>query len=342
MATLNNLRVDFAELSKNEKLAIFLVAIGTDSASIILNRLDPYDMEEVCKEISKIKLIDNALKKDAIEHFTSVIGDALSSTVGGERFVRKTLEDKSNSEELLSRISPRSGVGAVVQQLTEMSPLQIYSLLKSEQAQTAAFLLSQLRVEKVSTVMEFFPSKMRTAILEQMGQMKTVPVEKLFKFAKSLGPRTVSEEAIPSKECDGISLVAEILNSMERDESREFLDSLNESNPALSAEISKRMFSFADLVKLSTADLQRVAREVDMNDLVLSLKVASKELMNAIMKSVSKRAAESIKEELEMLGPTKVKVIEEAQERIINIVKRLEEDGAIEIDQGGGGGDEVV
>lgn len=341
MTTLNNKKVDYAELSKNEKLAIFLVAIGTETASIILSCLDDSDMEAVCREISKINLIDNALKREAIKDFSTIIGDAVGSTVGGEVFVRKTLEDKKGAGELLSRIAPGVGVGAVVAQVSGMAPVQIYNLLKNEQGQTAAFLLSQLPVEKVSKILELFPGTMRTDILEQMGQMKCVPVEMLMKIAGSLGPSSSSEVKSSSKDCDGVEMVAEILNAMGRDDSREFLDSLNEKNPELSSAISKKMFSFADLIKLSTADLQRIAREVDMNDLVVALKMASKDLMEAIMKSVSKRAAESIKEELEMLGPTKVKIVEEAQERIINVVKRLEEDGAIELDQGGGGDDVV-
>lgn len=336
---INNEPVDYKSLPKSKKLAIFLIAVGPEVASQVLNQFEDSEIEFFCREIANMKIVDFDIKNEALEDFTNLIAGSLGSIVGGINFAQKALgmsRFSSQSESILGKIAPGGSDSDLMQKICELEPLQIYNLFSNEQTQTLAYIMSNLNIEKSAKLVVMLDEGKRQQVLEKIGDMKEASVEMVARIATVIKPQLKDPDTQNVKKSDGVRFVADMLNIINKDIGKEFLAKLSESNAGLSAAISKKMFSFEDLLSLNAPDLQRITREVEMNDLVVALKGASKALEEAIMKSVSKRAAESLKDELTMLGPVKVKAVEEAQSRIIQVVKRLEEDGSIEIGQDGG------
>ncbi len=339
MSSINSNTVDYGALTKMQKLAIFLIAVGPQAASSVMKNFDDKDVETICREISEIKIIDSEIREKVFSEFTGIIGASMGAVFGGVDYAQKALElwrGDSKAASIIGKLAPGASTADALNAICEMEPMKFFNLVRDEQSQTIAYLTSQLGVEKIAEILKMFEKEKKEEILEYMGAMGEVPVEMLNKIVQSIKPKLGREEKYNVHRSGGVRLIADVLNLMDKEVGKSFLARLKDSNPELGAAVSKKMFSFEDLLRLSIPDLQRVSREIEMSDLVLSLKTASKELEAAIMKSISKRAAESLKEELAALGPVKVKDVDAAQERIIQVVRRLEEEGAITLDQGGG------
>lgn len=339
MGRINNETVEYKDLSKIQRLAIFLIALGPDAASSVLAGFEDNDIENICREIGKMGMVDYELKAEAVKEFTDIIGPSLSSIIGGKNFAQKTLEitkGEQGAQLLLGKIEPGGSITSLIQEVCELQPRQVYNLLQKEQTQTIAYVISHLSNDKMLKVINMLPEERRDEVLQYLGEMEEAPLEMLANLAQTLKPQIrQAEKPLTFKKTGGVETVAALLNQLGKDVAKNILGKIDENNPELADLINKKMFSFEDLLILTIEDLQRVAREVETNDLVLALKGASKELTKAIMGSVSKRAAESLKDELDMLGAVKVKLVQEAQERIIQVVKRLEEEGAIELGENG-------
>ncbi|HEX3728543.1 MAG TPA: FliG C-terminal domain-containing protein, partial [Opitutaceae bacterium] len=173
--------------------------------------------------------------------------------------------------------------------------------------------------------------EMREDVIERLGTIESTPLEVVGKIVRSLGKHIDTKNRPALHQSGGVRSVATLLNQMKKDVSKALLTRLEERNPTLGAEIRKKMFSFEDLLRLSAADMQRVMREVDTSGLATAMKSASESLREKIYAALSKRAVEGLKEEIEMLGPVRLKDVEAAQEGIIAVVRRLEEEGQISL-----------
>jgi flagellar motor switch protein FliG len=215
-----------------------------------------------------------------------------------------------------------------------MEPRQIFNLIKTEQSQTIAFVLSYLENDKAGPILGMFNQELREEVIERLGMLEPTSLEIINKVANSLSKNLDTGGKVTMNRSGGVRMVADLLNTLEKDDSKEILSNIEERNPTLGSEIRKKMFSFDDLIRLELPDLQRIMREVDSGDLTISLKSASESLRDFIMQAVSKRAAETLMEELEMMGPVKLTEVEAAQERVIQVVRRLEEQEEISLDGG--------
>jgi flagellar motor switch protein FliG len=223
----------------------------------------------------------------------------------------------------------------VIKDISEMEGRQIFNLIKHEQPQTISFLLSYLDSEKSAEVFGLLSPDLREEVVERLGTIDSTSLDLVGKIARSLG-RHYDTKARPAfHRSGGVRAVADLLNRLDKETSKNLLTRLEERNATLSAAIRKKLFSFEDLNRLQPADLQRVLREVDSANLAISMKSASETLKGKIYASISKRAAESLKEELEMLGPVRLKDVESAQDAIIMTVRRLEEEGQISLESEG-------
>ena len=215
-----------------------------------------------------------------------------------------------------------------------MEPRQIFNMIKTEQSQTIAFVLSYLENDKAGPILGMFNQDLREEVIERLGMLEPTSLEIINKVANSLSKNLDTGGKLTMNKSGGVRMVADLLNTLEKDDSKEILANIEERNPILGAEIRKKMFSFDDLIRLELTDLQRIMREVDSGDLTLSLKSATESLREFILQAVSKRAAETLVEDLEMMGPVKVTEVEAAQERVIQVVRRLEEQEEISLDGG--------
>jgi flagellar motor switch protein FliG len=220
----------------------------------------------------------------------------------------------------------------VIKDISEMEGRQIFNLVKHEQPQTISFLLSYLDSAKSAEVFALLGPDLREEVIERLGTIESTSLELVSKIARSLGRHYDTKVRPAFHRSGGVRAVADLLNQLDKEMSKNLLARLEERNAQLSSAIRKKLFSFEDLNRLQAADLQRVLREVDSANLAIAMKSASEGLRDRIYGSISKRAAESLKEELEMLGPVRLKDVEAAQDTIIQVVRRLEEEGQITLD----------
>lgn len=329
--------VDYTQLNKIQKLALFMIVVGPEPAGELLRYFDDNDIELICREIANFRIVSRELQEQVLNEFADIIGESIGAILGGSHFAQKALElakGEFKAANLLGRISPVGSSLEVIKEISEMEPRQIYNLIRYEQPQTIAFVISYLQLDKSSAVINMFPPEAKEEIVERIGRMEDTNLEHVGKVVASLRSHFNIKQKPSMHRSGGVRTVADLLNLMDKDASRLILSSLEQRNPQLGSQIRRKMFSFEDLSRLALADLQRVMREVDMNDLTIALKSANGQMQQIIYSAVSKRAAESLKEEMSMMGPVRLKEVEAAQDRIIQVVRRLEEEGEIALDNG--------
>lgn len=330
---------EYSQHSKLRRLAIFLVTVGEEAAGEIMKHLDDPTLEAVSREMGSISLISEIEQKLALEEFSGVIMHSTRGVLGGHRFTRKAVErarGDSRAASIMNRVGKPEAAPAVADEIKEMESRQIFGHLRMEQAQTIAIVLSQLTPGKAAEVLGFFELEMREDIVERLGSIETIPGDAIAKVLGSLGRHFDTKRRPTMQTLESVQSVAAILNVLDKESSKHLLAKLEERNAGLGAAVRRKMFSFEDLLRLSAANLQRVMREVDSAQLAVAMKPSSEGLRAKIYAAMSKRAAEGLKEEIEMLGPTKVKDVEASQDAIIQIVRRLEEEGEVTLDEGGG------
>lgn len=329
---------DVSKMSKVQKLAALLIILGPEAAAGIMKQLEDGELESVSAEMSKIKMLTEQNQKEILKEFTSVAVEASTSVLGGVDYTRGALEKSVGlykASDVIGRVAPtRTPVGAM-QGIADMDPKQLVNLLKNEQPQTIALLISYLKPEKMGAVISQLRGDQRDAVLERLATIAPTPVEVVERIVDVINLRLGGRPVKPMSQTGGVKTTAEVLNAMDKNLSKALLVALEERNPELGASIRQKMFTFEDLILLDPPSLQKILREVEMRDLAVALKTSSDKLKTALLSCLSKRAAETVNEEIGFLGPLKLRDIEGAQNRIIDVVRRLEADG--EIDLGGGG-----
>lgn len=328
--------IDYTKLTRQQKLAIFLICVGPDAAAEVLKQFDDIEIENLAREMAAFPMIPDGVQKQVFEEFSGVVAGGVQSASGGLNFAQRTLEIAKGGHKasaIIGRVGPAMGTSLeVIKDISEMEGRQIYNLIKHEQPQTISFILSYLEPAKSAEVFPLLSPDLREEVLERLGTIESTSLDLVNKIARSLGKHFDNKTRPAFHHSGGVRAVAGLLNSLEKDLSKTLLGRLEERNAALSAAIRKKLFSFEDLNRLAPADLQRIMREVDSSNLAISMKSASESLRTKVMAGLSKRAAEALKEEIELLGPVRLKDVEAAQDTIIQAVRRLEEEGQISID----------
>jgi len=333
--------IDYGKLNRMQKLAVFLIVIGPDSASQLLKMFDDAQIELLCREMAMFPMVPDTVKKQAVEEFSPIVGESMTSTLGGLDYARQTVERargdyKANT--ILGRVglSPGGTSLDVIEDIAEMEGRQIFNLIKGEQPQTISFVLSYLNTEKAKEIFFLLSPELREEVIERLGTIDSTSLDLVGKIVRNLGKHFDSKARPTFHRSGGVRAVADLLNGLDKDTSKGLLARLEERNSTLGSAIRKKMFSFEDLIRLQPADLQRVLREVDSANLAVSMKSATEPLKEKLYGSISKRAAESLRDEISMLGPVRLKDVETAQDAIIQVVRRLEEEGAVSLDGGEG------
>jgi len=327
--------IDFPKLTRQQKLATFLVVIGPEAAASVLKQFDEAEVEILCREMSNISIVSEAVQKQAIEEFAGVVAQSANAALGGIAYAQRTLEIAKGdykASAIIGRVGPVGTSVEVIKEISEMEGRQIFNLIKHEQPQTISFVLSYLDGAKAAEVFGLLGPDLREEVIERLGTIESTSLDLVGKIARSLGKHFDSKVRPAFHRSGGVRAVADLLNQLEKDMSKNLLARLEERNAALGAAIRKKLFSFEDLGRLQPADLQRVLREVDSSSLAISMKSASESLREKFYAAISKRAAESLREEIELLGPVRLKDVEAAQDSIIQVVRRLEEEGQITLE----------
>lgn len=333
--------VDYDKLSRPQKLAIFLIVIGPDTAAEVLRQFDDGDIEMICREMSNFSVVPPEMRRLSIEEFSPLVAESVGSTLGGPGYARRALEIAKGDQAatMVGRIAPTGGSSvAAVKDISEMDARQIFNLVRGEQPQTISFLLSYLSSAKSAEVFALLEPELREEVIERLSTIESTSLDLVSKIARRLGSR-VDPNARPAlHRTGGVRAVADLLNQLDKATTKSLLSQLEQRNATLSAAIHKQLFSFEDLGRLQPSDLQRVLREVDSSSLATAMKSASEPLRARIYGAISKRAAESLKEEIGMLGRVRLKDVEAAQDAVIQAVRRLEEAGEISLESEEGQG----
>jgi flagellar motor switch protein FliG len=329
----------YRRMSRIQKLALLMIALGPQASATLLKRFEPKDSENICKEIGNFPIVDQELQDCVLDEFSEIIESSVSSNLGGMAFAQKTLElahGDYRANNMMNRIAPVRESLDFMDDVNEMESGQIYNVLRFEQPQTIAFVLANVDSDKSSEVLLMMAPHIQEQVIERIGSMETTPAEQVQLVADTLGQRMSKKEQSPRVKTGGVKAAADLLNWFGKDDGKELLKNLEKRNPKLGSSIRQRMFRFEDLVRLSPGDVGKVVKEVDQDDLIVALKNAPHELKKLIYTTMSKRAVEALEEQLEFLGPKRLSEVEAAQDRVIQVVRELEEDEEIILDTGGG------
>jgi len=325
------------ELTGKEKAAILLISLGPDISSDVFKHLDDEEVEKLTLEIANQNKIDPGLKKQIQQEFIQLqqANDYINS--GGINYAKKILE-KSFGADKTRRIIDRLTATLQVRpfdSIRKSDPSQLLNFIQGEHPQTIALVLSYVNAEQASQVLSMLPTDVQSQVAKRIAVMDRISPE-IIKEVEAVLEKKLS--AVVSNEyasAGGIQAIVDVLNQVDRGTEKNILDKLEEDDPELVEEIKKRMFVFEDTVLLTDRAVQLVLRQVETHDLALALKTASEEVENIIKGNMSQRAAEMLEEDIEFMGPVRIREVEDAQQRIVNIIRELEESGEIVIARGG-------
>jgi flagellar motor switch protein FliG len=331
----NNSGLTSGELTRPQKLAVVLCMLGPESAAQVLKNFDDREMELIIGEMGKLELISQDLQKQVLKEFSEVAVVASTSVAGGSEVVRLTLEKavgQTRAASIVNRGEEDTPDQAdILRPLLMADPRELFNTVKSEHPQTIALMTSYFPPEKASAFLNQCTPELRDKIVERLATLQPTPIEVIEQIVQIVAAKLGVKATRAISDTGGVKSAATLLNAVERTMSKTVLTSIEERNPDLSKSIRAKMFTFEDIVRLDSNALQKIMREVDTKDLTVSLKKASFQVKSALLGSISKRAAETVKEEMAYLGNLKAKEIEASQQRIVDIIRRLEGEGEIDL-----------
>jgi flagellar motor switch protein FliG len=333
-ATLEAPVTEKGALSKTQKLAALLVMLGHDSAAAILKQFPPREVEAISREMIRFNLISRELQEDILEEFSEVAVSASTCVSAGIDYTRATLEKAMGSfkaSDMMGRVVPNRAPAGAMQTIADMDTRHIFNLVRDEQTQTIAFVISYLPADKAAQLLAMLREDQRDKVIERLASLAPTPVEVAEKVVEVFNAKLGVKQTRALTQTGGVTPAADILNTMDKNVSRALLEVIEGRNAELCQAIRKKMFTFEDLLRLSATHVQRILRETDMRDLTLALKKASDPLKKLMLSNISRRAAETVNEEMQMLGSVKLKDVEAAQFRIIDAVRKLEAEGEIDL-----------
>lgn len=325
------------KLSGLEKAAILLISLGPDLSSKVLKHLPDNQIEKLTYQIANTTAVDKEMKNDVIQEFLQLNEAHQYLLHGGIKYARDVLEKTvgpQKAAEIIKRLTESSKIRPF-SLIRKADPKQLINFIRNEHPQTIALILSHLEPEQASVVLSGLPEELQTDIARRIALMERTSPEIIKEIEAVLEAKlsTVVDQNFAT--AGGIKTLVDILNRVDRSTEKTILETMEKDDMELAEEIRKRLFVFEDIITLDDASIRRVLREVDMKDLALALKGASEEVANRIFRNLSQRAGEMLKEDIEFLGPTRLREVEEAQQRIVQVIRRLDETGEIIISRGG-------
>ncbi len=323
-------------LSASQKLAAFLVIMGEDAAADILKNFDDNERELVCAEMANLPLLDSNQQGAVLQEFTEMAVEARSGISGSVDFTRSVLEKSVGlfkAAEIIGRVGTARTSVATMQHIIDLDSTSICNLLKEEDAQTIALVLSYLSATKGSEVLMGLPERQREIVVEKLATLESTPIEVVETLGEVLSAKVGDKVSRALNQTGGEKSAAAVLNAMSKDERKKLLDNIDERQPDLVRSIRMKMFTFDDLVHLDVKTMQKIMREVEADKLAIALKAATTSLRDAMLGALSKRAAENVNEEIEGLPDNlSMRNIEAAQNSIIDVVRQLETEGEISLE----------
>jgi flagellar motor switch protein FliG len=319
-----------------------MVALGNEIAAEVYKLLDDTTIELITLEIANLRKITPDVKLDVMKEAQEILMAREFMARGGVEYARDILEralGPERAQNLLTRITASLQVRPF-DFMRHTDAQQVLSFIQNEHPQTIALILSYLEAAQASMIISGLPAVMQAEVAKRIAKMDRITPEVLREVERVLERKLSTVMGQDFTMAGGIDAVVAIINSADRATERNIMEYLEENDPELAEEIKKRLFVFEDIIRLDDRSLQRVLREVDMKELGLALKGATEELRTKFFKNMSKRAAEMLQEDMDYMGPVRIKDVEDSQQKVVNVVRSLEEAGEIVI--ASGGEDELV
>ncbi|MEQ2526481.1 flagellar motor switch protein FliG [Robertmurraya yapensis] len=330
------------ELTGKQKAAILLISLGPDVSASVYKHLSEEEIEKLTLEISGVKKVDSHAKEEILEEFHNIALAQDYISQGGIGYAKTVLEKALGSDQaavIINRLTSALQVRPF-DFARKADPAQILNFIQNEHPQTIALILSYLDSTQAGQILSELPQEMQADVARRIAVMDSTSPEIINEIEQILERKLSSTVTQDYTQTGGVEAVVEVLNGVDRSTERTILDALEIQDPELAEEIKKRMFVFEDIVTLDSRAIQRVIRDCENEDLMLSLKVSSDEVKEIVFNNMSKRMVETMKDEMEYMGPVRLRDVEEAQSRIVAIVRRLEEAGEIVVARGGG--DDII
>lgn len=330
------------EITGRQKAALLLISLGPEVAAAVYKNLSEEEVERLTLEISNVKKVEASIKEEVIEEFHNIAIAQDYISQGGIGYAKTVLEKalgQEHAQAIINRLTSSLQVRPF-DFARQADPAQLLNFIQNEHPQTIALILSYLNAQQAGIILSSLPQEVQADIARRIATMDSTSPEVISEIEAVLERKLSSTVTHDFTETGGVNAVVEVLNGVDRSTEKTILDALEIQDPELAEEIRKRMFVFEDIVTLDSRSIQRIIRECENEDLILSLKVSSEEVQVVLYENMSQRMAESFKEEIEIMGPVRLRDVEEAQSRIVDIIRRLEDSGEIIIARGGG--DDII
>ncbi len=338
-------RFDPSSLDGRKKAAILLACLGPQAASRVLSSMRDDEIDQLTLDLSSLGAIDADVREAVMEEFHQMMLANRYVTQGGLEFARGLLEQALGEEramEILGRL--QSSLQEIpFEFLKKADPGQICTFIQDEHPQTIALILAHLDPQISAIVISALPQDVRSDVIIRVATMDRTPPEIVREVERVLERKMASVFSQGFTFAGGVKEVAEILNRIERGAEKSIMADLEERDPELADEISRLMFTFDDMIHVEDSGIQKALREIEQRELALALKTANENVAEKIFRNLSQRAREMIEEEMEFMGPVRLRNVEEAQQKFVSIIRRLEEAGEIVVQgRGAGGEDEII
>ncbi|MDD6571008.1 MAG: flagellar motor switch protein FliG [Thermoflexaceae bacterium] len=330
------------ELTGIEKAAILLIALGPEKSASIFKHLKEEEIEQLTLEIANTSSVSPSTKEDVLNEFYEVCLAQQYIAEGGINYAKELLE-KALGEDKAKQVIGKLTASLQVRPfefIRKTDPSQLLNFIQDEHPQTIALILAYLPPQMASMVVSALAPEKQADVAKRIAQMDRTSPDVIKQVEKVLERKLSSLVNQDYTIVGGVDAIVSILNSVDRGTEKHIMETLEIEDPELADEIRKKMFVFEDILTLDDRAIQRVLRDVDNSDLAMALKGSNEEVQNVIFNNLSKRLAVMIKEDMEFMGPVRMKDVEEAQQKIVNVIRKLEDSAEIVISRGGG--DEII
>ena len=330
------------EMTNQQKAAILFIAMGPENSAKIFTHMADDEIEKITLEIAGQKQITKEQKAAVISEFYQMALAKNYLTTGGLEYAQNILEKALGNEKALDIIN-RLTTSLQVRPfdfLRKTDPSQILNFIQNEQSQTIALIMAYLEPDQAAMILSSLPADRQAEVAKRIAIMDRTSPDVIHEIERVLERKLSSLVTQDFTSAGGVKAIVEVLNRVDRTTEKTIIETLEVDNPELTEEIKRLMFVFEDIVMLDDRSLQLVLRDVDSKDLSLALKASQGEVVQKVFKNMSKRAADMLKDEIEFMGPVKIRDVEEAQQKIVNVIRRLEDTGEIVVARGKG--DEMI
>lgn len=331
-------QISLQDLTGIQKAALLFIALDVESASELMKTLDPDDIEQISAEITQVKNIPTNVISEVLDDFHDMITAQEYVLEGGIDYAQQVLEKSfgmAKASEIIEKVRTITTLHGF-DVLKKADSVQLVNFLNKEHPQTIALILSHLSPEQTADALKELPEDLKSDVayrIATLGKIAPQTLKQIERVVDDLAGFSINQTM---QKLGGTKTIAGILNMTPVSVSKEIIAEIMDRDEDTAYEIKRLMFLFEDIIHIQDKDVQRILKEVDRKDLAFSLKVAEENVKDKIFRNMSERAADLLKEELQFMGPVKLKEVESAQARVVDVIKRLEEQEEITINMGGG------